>query len=184
MFELDKSCRDIMMSYWLNHVTLGKDLQHQYKSNSIGKDEYLSTREEYFSAWLDTIDYRDVINFLKSQEYYKFDVDKQLDKLKYKTAAYIIEPLLVEYHNDHGIVHYELTAKLSDGMTIIKVLPLDPDQYRELLTALENKNYYCCGFTWNESKSGLLSASTLIFGEEEACKELKERLKGVFRISR
>ena len=180
MFELDKSCEDILCSYWLANTELGSRLNNNYKSKSITKEEYLDSMYSYVSAWKSTLTVKDVVNILTSVEFYDFKLKRQLSKLNNADAACLIEPLLVKNIDSKGTTFFCLRASLQKGDEVLKILPFEPRKFEKFLCELESSKIYTMGLNW-QKKVG--SPTILIFGKKEACIELKEQLKGFYGVN-
>ena len=182
MITVDKQCRDILANQWLHNTEDGKYITEQYKKKKISKAEYLDYIYKQTDVWIDMLESDELANFLCKQEYFDFNVDKQMAKLNEENkAAFLAEPLILKRIDSDGNHHYLLDAFKKPDDTIIKQLPLDPEKSSELLERLEGLNLYCMGMNWLKKPD---SPSILIFGVESYCKELKEQLVKTYGINR
>lgn len=180
MVILDKSCRDILGNRYLKDTRQGVALSEKYKAEEISFREYL--REIYIGVdeWLKQLNSDEVAELLKTQEYFEFDVDKQLSKLSEdKHAAFIVEPALIKRIDDEGNHHYVLDGSKKSNDVVLKYLKLDPDKFQLFLDKLEHLNLYCMGLNWLHKPD---SPTILIFGIQSYCEELSERLKKTYGI--
>lgn len=182
MITVDKQCKDILANQWLHDTTEGKDLSACYKSKKISKVQFLDALYRHTEVWLDMLTSEEVTFFLQKQEYFEFNVQKQLDKLDDTTkAAFIAEPLILKRTDSDGNHHYLLDVIKKKDDEVIKQLPLHPDKQDELLNRLESLNLYSCGLNWTRKPD---SPSILIFGVEDYCKDLRAQLVKTYGIDR
>jgi hypothetical protein len=182
MITVDKQCRDILANQWLHNTNDGKNITKQYKNKKISRAEYLDYIYKQTEEWIAMLDSEHLKTFLIRQEYFDFNVDKQLKKLSEENkAAFIAEPMILKRIDSDGNHHFLLDAFKKPGDEEIKVLPLEPNKANELLERLEGLNLYCMGMNWTK-KPG--SPSILIFGVESYCKDLREQLVKTYGINR
>lgn len=182
MITVDKQCRDILANQWLHNTEDGKHITKQYKNKKISRAEYLDYIYKQTEEWIAMLDSEQLKTFLIKQEYFDFNVDKQLKKLSEENkAAFIAEPMILKRIDSDGNHHFLLDAFKKPGDEEIKVLPLEPDKAEQLLERLEILNLYSMGMNWTK-KPG--SPSILIFGIESYCKDLREQLVKTYGINR
>lgn len=182
MITVDKQCKDILANQWLHSTEDGKHITEQYKAKKISKAEYLDYIYKQTEVWIDMLSSDELADFLKKQEYFDFNVSKQMAKLNEETkAAFIAEPMILKRIDSDGNHHFLLDAFKKPGDETIKQLPLDPDKANELLERLEGLNLYCMGMNWTKKPD---SPSILIFGVESYCKDLREQLVKTYGINR
>lgn len=182
MITVDNQCRDILASYWLTNTNDGKDITKKFKDKLISRVEYLEYIYKQTEAWIAMLSEEDLIKFLSKQEYFDFNVDRQLAKVTDTSqAAFLAEPIIIKRIDSDGNCHFLLDAFKKSEDTFIKQLPLNPNKYEELLEKLESANLYCMGMNWAKKPD---SPSILIFGEEVACKDLKVQLEKTYGINR
>lgn len=181
MITVDKQCRDILANYWLHSTDDGTNISKQYKDKKISKAEYLQYIYEQTEAWIDLLSSNEIASYLSKQEYFDFNVSKQLAKLNEETkAAFLAEPLILKRIDSDGNHHFLMDAFKKPSDEVIKQLPLDPDKANELLERLEVLNLYCMGMNWTKKPD---SPSILIFGIESYCKTLKEQLVKTYGLN-
>ena len=182
MITVDNQCRDILARQWLHNTNDGKDITNKFKDKLISRAEYLDYIYKQTEAWISILSEESLIKFLINQEYFDFNVDKQLAKVTDTSqAAFLAEPIIIKRVDSDGNCHFLLDAFKKPEDTFIKQLPLNPDKYEELLERLERANLYCMGMNWAKKPD---SPSILIFGEEVACKDLKVQLEKTYGITR
>lgn len=182
MITVDKHCRDILANYWLHHTNDGKDITAQYKDKKISRAEYLDYIYKQTDEWISMLDSERLKSFLSRQEYFDFNVDKQLKKLsKENKAAFIAEPTILKRIDSDGNHHFLLDAIKKPGDEEVKILPLEPNKTKELLERLEGLNLYCMGINWSR-KPG--SPTILIFGVESYCKDLRQQMVSAYGSNR
>jgi hypothetical protein len=182
MITVDNQCRDILANQWLHTTNDGKDITKKFKDKLISRAEYLDYIYKQTEAWISILSEEELIKFLSKQEYFDFNVDRQLSKLNDTTqAAFLVEPVLLKRIDSDGNCHFLLDAFKKSEDIVIKQLPLDPEKYNDLLEKLEQFNIYCMGMNWARKPD---SPSILIFGEEVACKDLKVQLERFYGITR
>lgn len=182
MITVDKQCRDILANYWLHNTIGGKDITKQYKDKKISRAEYLDYIYKQTDEWISLLDSERLKTFLAKQEYFDFNVDKQLKKLSDDNkAAFIAAPIILKRIDSDGNHHFLLDVFKKPGDEEVKALPLEQNKLNNLLERLEGSNLYCMGINWSR-KPG--SPSILIFGVESYCKDLREQLVNTYGINR
>ena len=163
---LDKPCKEIMCKQFLK-TSYGQKLK---ESSGIDKDykKLLS----YVYPWIKTMSFELIKQTLMSQDYFIFNVDKQLKKLS-NGVGILIEPSLV-YKCKDGIDYFSLALSKDSSDEVLKYLPLEPQKLQDLLEILESKNVFVCGFNWNKEYED--GPSILIFGNKEHALACRERL--------
>lgn len=181
MVILDKSCRDILANKYLKDTRQGVALFEKYKANKISSKEYLREISIGVDEWLKQLNSDEVAVLLKTQEFFEFNVDKQLSKLSEDNhAAFIVEPSLILRVDDEGNHHYVLDSFKKPNDVVLKYLPLNPDKFQLLLDKLEHLNLYSMGLNWLRKPD---SPTIIIFGIQSYCEELYERLKKTYGIN-
>ena len=182
MITVDKQCKDILANQWLHNTEDGKHITKQYKDKKISRAEYLDYIYKQTDVWIDMLNSEELASFLKRQEYFDFNVDKQMAKLTDESqAAFLAEPVIIKRIDSDGNHHFLLDAFTKPGDEVLKYLPLEPIKAEQLLERLETLNLYCMGMNWSK-KPG--SPSILIFGVESYCKDLREQLVKTYGINR
>lgn len=178
MITLDKHCTDILVNHWLHNTEDGAHITEQYKSKTISRQEYLDYMYKQTQVWIDMMDADTIASFLKEQEYFNFDISKQLAKLTPESrAAFIVEPVIIQRVNSSGQITFLLDVYLKPGDIMIKRLPLAPDKTNDFLDRLEELGMYVMGMNWQDKPD---SPSILIFGDESYCIELRQRLEETY----
>lgn len=182
MITVDKQCRDILANQWLHNTIAGREITQKYKDKKISRVEYLDYIYRQTDEWISMLDSEQLKTFLFKQEYFEFNVDKQLKKLsKENKATFIAEPMILKRIDSDGNHHFLLDAFKKPGDEVVKDLPLEPNKANELLDRLEKLNLYYMGINWTRK---LGTPSILIFGVESHCKELREQLVNTYGTNR
>ena len=182
MITVDKQCRDILASQWLHNTIAGREITQKYKDKNISRVEYLDYIYRQTDEWISMLDSEQLKTFLSKQEYFEFNVDKQLKKLSDENkAAFIAEPMILKRIDSDGNHHFLLDAFKKPSDEVVKALPLEPNKANELLDRLEKSNLYYMGINWTRK---LGTPSILIFGVESHCKELREQLVNTYGTNR
>lgn len=182
MITVDKQCRDILASQWLHNTIAGREITQKYKDKKISRVEYLDYIYRQTDEWISMLDSEQLKTFLSKQEYFEFNIDKQLNKLSDENkAAFIAEPMILKRIDSDGNHHFLLDAFKKPSDEVVKALPLEPNKANELLDRLEKSNLYCMGINWTRK---LGTPSILIFGVESHCKDLREQLVNAYGTNR
>lgn len=182
MVTVDKQCRDILAKYYLKTFQEGTDLQESFANNKISKAAFLNTLYTLVDDWIARQTSEQIAKHLSEQEYFEFNVANQLAKIDENThAAFLAEPTILRRVDDEGNHHYVLDVFVRSTDTVIKYLPLNPDQFNLLLDKLEQHNLYSMGLNWLR-KPG--SPTIIIFGIESYCKELHANLERTYGTNR
>lgn len=175
MITVDNICRDILAKHIRNNSADGKDLRKKHADSIISKKEYLDQLYLLVDKWLDGLHPDEVASLLSKEDYFSYNIKKQMKKItKDNPAACLIEPIIVKRIDPEGNSHFLAVANVESDDILITTLSLHGPLLNEFLTALDVNGYYTCGLNWFHKDN--FKASILIFGEEEAAKEMKEQL--------
>lgn len=164
--RLDKPCKEIMCKQFL------KTPQGQKLKDSLGIHKDFNVLLSYVYPWIKTMSLESIKQTLMSQQYFNFNIDKQLAKLS-NGVGILIEPSLIFRCKD-GIYYFSLTLTKDSSDEVLKYLPLQPQKLQNFLEILEAKNLFVCGYNWNKQYED--SPSILIFGNKKEALEYRERI--------
>ena len=163
---LDKPCKEIMCKQFL------KTSQGQKLKESLGIHKDFNELLSYVYPWIKTMSLESIKQTLMSQQYFNFNIDKQLAKLS-NGVGILIEPSLIHRHKN-GVDYFSLTLTKDPSDEVLKYLPLQPQKLQDFLEILESKNIFVCGYNWNKQYED--SPSILIFGNKKEALEYRERI--------
>jgi hypothetical protein len=163
MIILDKPCKDIFANYWLSHYPNGIELKEQFLSKEISRSEYLNRVYSNVDKLIVALSVDEVKDILCRQNTYDFNLNKIINKLNDRKVVYLTEPFLIKHVDSYGNTHFLLDACPKEEDFIYKRLRLNPATLSDLISFIENHNYYMRGVNWSHASEFSLTA--FVFGE-------------------
>ena len=183
MVTLDNTCREIVAKYLRDNHSLGKQMYQWYKDNKSSKVEYLEALYNLVDAiCMDDSPSTAIENMFEKQEYFEFNPNKQVQKITDKvTASFMVTPCIIKRIDAEGNIHYMCVPKAEQGDIFIKYLPFHPQQFQDLLRALDVAEYKSCGFNLFNTQD---EPTIFIYGKTmKNCTDLKKELCESFHIN-
>ena len=171
---LDDKCREIIANQLIHNKKNNCSVYYaSYKEHKLTKAKFLEAVYNVVDNIIYTSSTEELIDMLKKQPYYNFDVKKQIDRLKDTKAVALITPVVIKRTDADGNTHLIIDIKVKDGDTIVHTLNLDPSKLRLLFKEIQKLNYSSRGLNWLEQDNAPV---ILVYGktERDVCDLLKE----------